>query len=83
MIEKGEGYLPQLFLYTTSRPLALSEQTQSARNAQWLTRRSSIREHSLRKKIVSFLAATFRPELLLVYFFLLFSSCQIQRAKKY
>lgn len=42
MIEKGEGYLPQLFLYTTSRPLALSEQTQSARNAQWLTRRSSI-----------------------------------------
>lgn len=42
LIEKGERYHPQLFLYTTSRPLALSKQTQSARNAQWLTRRLSI-----------------------------------------
>lgn len=40
LIEKSDRYLPNLFLYTTSRPLARSEQTQSARNAQWLTHRS-------------------------------------------
>lgn len=37
---KGGHYLPQLFLYTTFRPLALSKQTPSARNAQWFTHRS-------------------------------------------
>lgn len=42
LIEKGDHYLPQLFLYTTFRPLALSKQTPSARNAQWFTQRSSL-----------------------------------------